>query len=99
MRDQVNFAHDLFLDTYDESGFFAATTLAVYVLMTVIRLFKCVTNKSLPFEFRQVVLCVYLILYIEFLVEPILQGMPWLFASFCLIDGYVCNILRNNKEK
>jgi hypothetical protein len=99
IRDQIGFAHDIFLDTYDEVGIFAATVLSVYVLTTVIRLVKCVSNKSLPFEFRQIVLCVYLILYIEFLIEPILQGMPWLFSSFCLIDGYVCTILRNNKTE
>lgn len=89
MRDEVGFAHDIFLDTYDEAGIFSATALAVYVAMTVIRLVKCVTNRSLPSEFRQIVLCVYMVLYMEFMIEPILQGMPWLFASFCFIDGYV----------
>lgn len=96
-RHEVGFSHDLYLDTYDEAGVFAFIAVVAYVILTVWHLIKCVRDKSLPFAFRQIVLCVYVAIYIEFFIEPILQGMPWLFASFCLIDGYVAGVLRHNK--
>ncbi len=97
MRKVRGYAHDLYLDTYDEAGIFAFIAVVAYILMTVWRLIQCVKDKSLPFAFRQIVLCVYVAMYIEFMIEPILQGMPWLFAAFCLIDGYVCGILSHHK--
>ncbi len=97
MREEMGYAHDIFLDTYDEAGIFALLAMVIYILISISHLFKCVFDKTLSFGFRQVVLCVYSICYIEFMVEPILQGMPWLFASFCLIDGYVSRIISHNK--
>ena len=99
IRNEKGYAHDILLDTYDEAGIFALIAIAAYLVSALIRLFKCITNKALPFEFRQIVLCVYAVVYIEFFIEPILQGMPWLFASFCLIDGYVGRVLRIEKAK
>lgn len=97
-RQDVGYAHDIFLDTYDEAGVFAFIAIVAYILLTIWRLFKCVSDKTLPFAFRQIVLCIYVIIYIEFMIEPILQGMPWMFASFCLIDGYVAGILRHKRK-
>lgn len=97
LRNFVGYSHDIYLDTYDEAGIFAFIAVFCYMLSTVFRLFKCITSKSIPFQTRQLVLCIYVCIYIEFMVEPILQGMPWLFASFCLIDGYVSRILKHNK--
>lgn len=93
MREQFGYAHDIFLDTYDEAGIFAFFAIAIYILATLRRMVKCVSNKNLPFEFRQIILCIYIILYVQFMLEPIIQGMPWLLASFCVIDGSVSRIL------
>lgn len=97
IRQERGYAHDLLLDTYDEAGIFAFIAMIAYVIATVSHLIRCIKNKAIPFVVRQTVLCVYAALYIEFFVEPILQGMPWLFAAFCLIDGYVCRILKQNR--
>jgi hypothetical protein len=97
-RAEIGYAHDIILDTYDEAGILALIGVLGYLIISFIHLVKCFKDKSLPFEFRNVVLCVYVIIYMEFMVEPILQGMPWLFASFCLIDGYVGRILIYNRN-
>lgn len=98
IRQEIGHAHDLLLDTYDESGIFAFVALAVYMCTTLAHLFKITRTKSIPFQTRQLVLCVYIVAYIEFFVEPILQGVPWLFAAFCLIDGYVSRIIRHDRK-
>ncbi|MBR3966521.1 MAG: hypothetical protein IKJ91_05555 [Clostridia bacterium] len=96
LRDDRAFAHDILLDTYDEGGIFALIAMVVFLINSVVHLVKCVKDKSLSFLFRQIVLCVYIAVYMEFMVEPILQGVQWLFASFCMIDGYVSRILMYN---
>ncbi len=94
IREKIGHAHDIFLDTYDEAGIFALLGMVVYLILTVRRLIGCLSSKTLSFDFKQRVLCIYLISYVEFMIEPILQGMPWMFALFCLMDGYVGRVLR-----
>lgn len=95
MRSQFGWAHDIILDTYDEAGIFALVAILIYLLATIRRMVRCVSNKQFPFEFRQVVLCMYVILYVQFMVEPIIQGVPWLLSSFCIIDGSITRILND----
>lgn len=98
LHEQTGYAHDIFLDTYDEAGIFALLAIITFMILSLTHLIKCIKNKELPFLFRQIVFCVYILIYIEFMVEPILQGMPWLFAAFCIIDGYVNRILKENEK-
>ena len=86
-REKFGYAHDIFLDTYDESGIFALIAVFLYIVSSIIGLFKTIKNKNISFKLRQIVLCVYVISYMAFMIEPILQGAPWFFASFCIMDG------------
>ncbi len=99
MREVIGHAHDIYLDTYDEAGVFAFLAVVVYILRSVGTLIKCLKDKTLPFALRQTILCVYTAIYIVFFLEPILQGMPWLFASFCLFEGYLHRLVRHNTTK
>lgn len=98
LHDKFGYAHDIFLDTYDESGIFALLAVIIYIVASIHRMIKCVSNELFPFELRQIILCVYLAIYLQFMTEPILQGMPWLFASFCLIDGSLSRIIAYKKR-
>lgn len=97
IRSEFGHAHDLFLDTYDEAGIFAFFAIVGYILISLSHFIKALRDKTLPFEFRQMVLCIYVVVYIQFCIEPILLGVPWLFAYFCLIDGYVYRIITHNR--
>lgn len=87
------YAHDLLLDTYDQAGVLAFGVLVVFLIKSVHNLINVWRNKVLSFEIKQIILCTYMVIYMEFYIEPILAGMPWLFATFCLLDGAVCNLL------
>ena len=91
-------AHDLYLDTYDESGIFALLTIAAYIIMSIYRAFKCATNKNLSFEIKIMIVCIYTIVNVQFWLEPVLRGIPWLLASYCLIDGAVTRLLIEEKN-
>jgi len=91
-------AHDLYLDTYDESSIFALITIAVYIVQSLGRMIKCFKAQSLTFKTRLLVACVYVVCNIQFWLEPIIRGVPWLLASYCFIDGVVTNLLTQEKR-
>ncbi len=86
------YAHDLFLDTYDEAGIFALLAVICFMTRSAYVLLKMLKNRNCSFAIRLLMLCLYVALYAEFCVEPILQGVPWLFALFCFIHGMFENI-------
>ena len=85
-------AHDLYLDTWDVTGALSALAIVVYCVSSFINSARFIFNRNHSFEARQIVFCVYLVLHVQFLFEPIMVGLPWLFASLCLIDGYIARI-------
>ncbi|MBR3805818.1 MAG: hypothetical protein IKJ13_03165 [Clostridia bacterium] len=91
-------SHDLYLDTYDESGIFALLTIAVYIIMSIYRAVKCARSKKLSFEMKMLLVCIYTTVNIQFWLEPILRGVPWLLAAYCLIDGAVTRLLIEEKN-
>ena len=88
-------AHDLYLDTYDESGIFAVLFIIIYILVSLYKMLKCLKNKQLSLETKQLVLGVYLLVNIMFFMEPIIRGSPWLLFSYCFIDGAVSHMLNH----
>ncbi len=91
-------SHDLYLDTYDESGIFALLTITVYIIMSIYRAVKCARSKQLSFEMKMLLVCIYTTVNIQFWLEPILRGVPWLLAAYCLIDGAVTRLLIEEKN-
>lgn len=99
LREMYGYAHDLFLDSFDEAGWIAGLAIVIYVCVSVVRLFKFLKRKHIPFMVRQLFLCTYLVVYMEFFVEPVLQASPWLLSGFCALDGCVCAMLRVKPEQ
>lgn len=87
------YAHDLYLDTYSESGIFALIAIVIYMVLSVVRMIKCMLSKQLSFETRQLIACIYIVINIQFWLEPILAGLPWLLTSYAFIDGAVTYLL------
>lgn len=87
---KYGYAHDLLLDLWDKYGVLPAALIAVYIIISVRRSFAVLRDAKLPFLTRQLVLCVNLSMLIEFFIEPVIYGIPWLLSTFCLVDGAVC---------
>lgn len=86
-------AHDLYLDTYDESGIIALCAIVVYIVSSLGRLVRCLRSNRITLETRLLVLCTYLVCNVYFWMEPIIRGIPWLLASYCFVDGAVAYLL------
>lgn len=89
LREQFGYAHDLWLDGYDEYGFLGLILLVVITVMGIIELVKLLRRTAYSHTFKLTALCVYVAILLEFCIEPILVGMPWLFACYCLINGCI----------
>ena len=91
-------AHDLYLDTYDEAGIFALVSVGAYILMSLNRVWRCIRSTKISFETRLLVLSVYSVVNVQFWLEPIMRGIPWLLATYCLIDGAVNKLLMKEHD-
>lgn len=93
------YAHDIFLDTYDELGVFGFVAIIALIFSSVVKLITLVKNKNLTFLTKQLFLCVYAALYIEFMFEPIFAGLPGLLLVFCFFHGMVSRLCLINQEQ
>lgn len=89
MMEQFDYAHDLWLDGYDEYGIFGLILLVAITVIGLRDLLRLLRKTRYPVAIKFTVLCVYAAILPEFCVEPILQGMAWLFACYCLINGII----------
>ena len=89
MRQEYGYAHDLLLDGYDEYGVIGFALLLMIVILSVTELYKFSKHSSFTLPCKMGFLCVYFAILLEFCVEPILAGMPWLFSCYSLLNGCV----------
>ena len=90
-----NYAHELWLDIYDEVGIIPYIFIIIYTLSAVLRLIKTIKNKNLEYPYKVALWGYVLIMLAQFFIEPILQGAPILLYSFMLIDGITAAFCRN----
>lgn len=99
MRKMYGYAHDLLLDAYDEYGVIVFLLMIVVLIISIVKLYVLLRRTDYSESFKLSLLLIYCAVLLEFTVEPILAGMPWLFSCYCLINGctigmnraYICN--------
>jgi len=102
MRMNVGYAHNLWLDAYDSAGIIPFTLLLLFFLIVIFKLKKLLFQYAVPKDLKLMILGVIVAMLMIFMVEPILDGVPWLFILFCLFVGMVDKyifIIGNNKKK
>lgn len=89
---RYGYAHDLWLDGYDEYGVLGLALLLAITVTGIYNLLRLLRRTDYSRTFKFTVTCVYAAILLEFCVEPILQGMAWLFACYCLINGCIAGL-------
>lgn len=92
------YAHDAYLDTYDEAGLFALVAIIAITISAVMRLWKVIKSKVVSFETRQLFFCVYILIFTQFVTEPIFAGAPQLLVAFILLHGTVSRLSDNIRQ-
>ncbi len=97
LREEVGiYAHDIWLDTWSSGGWIAFTALTVYMagfIYRIIRFILTVDDLSTKILFASF----SVILFMQYYVEPVLNGAPWLFISATLFDGMIARYLSQEK--
>ncbi|MGD6730446.1 MAG: hypothetical protein ACPKMZ_05180 [Pleomorphochaeta sp.] len=91
-------AHEIWLDTYDYSGIIPYTLIIIYTCSYIIRMFKIFKNKNIYLGIRILSVTFYIVMTIQFGLEPILEGSPILFYLFCFLDGFFKIIIIKNEK-
>lgn len=81
------YAHDIIFDTYDEGGFFALLAIMLILIDMVVKCLRIFRSPKFSEDFTILVASFLAVIMLEFMVEPILVGMPWLLASYCVLYG------------
>lgn len=82
-----SYAHDIILDTYDEAGFFALIAIVLILADMVIKCMRILRSKRITGDFKILIATYLAVIMAEFMVEPILAGMAWLMAGYCILYG------------
>ena len=93
------YAHDLLLDLYIDAGIIAAIIILVILLISLKNTFKVFKNKNISTDMKMLVFCIYIVIYIQFFLEPIMAGMPWLLALFLFYNGMISCRLEHTEEE
>lgn len=81
------YAHDIIFDTYDEGGFFALLAIVLIMVDMVVKCFRIFRSPKVSGDFTILATTFLIVVMLEFMVEPILAGMAWLMASYCVLYG------------
>lgn len=91
-------AHDLYLDLYNEAGIFALITVIIYIIASLSRMVKCLRSNRITSATKLLILCTYVGCNVQFWLEPITKGMPWLLAAYCFMDGAITYLLMREQD-
>ena len=94
-----NYAHDLLLDAYSDSGIITFIALVFMLWITITKSYSIICKKDISINAKSLIVNVFFSLFFLFSMEPILEGLPWLLASFCIIYGSVAGLAEYYKRQ
>lgn len=90
--------HNIYLNVYDLSGiipFLLLVVFSVHVMKTVLKILKMtIINKSC----KILIVVVYVLIFIQFLMEPVMESVPSCFWSIMYISGMVEKCMVEGKK-
>ena len=96
----IGYAHDIWLDTFDDAGVITMFLMLIYTISSVFRFFKF-SKLSTESLITKITFYIFpIIIMLAFFVEPILSGAPIVFFMYCFMDGLISSKLKFlRKEK
>lgn len=83
------YAHNLFLDLYDEAGFLGLFFMLWFCIIILKKMWQFIKFKWVDMPFKIITIGMMLSIFLQMMAEPVLEGMPWMFAMFCVLSGIV----------
>lgn len=95
-RSEIGYVHNLWLDAYDVAGILALLALSGFTFGALALLWRVLVLRRVPVELKVLVVGLWVALIAQFMTEPILDGMPMLFAVFCVFCGAAAGLVRDS---
>lgn len=92
------YAHNLWLDVLHATGLIPFFFLLLYTLVSIQNLLGFIKISHISIDKKLFVVSIYLGFFLTFMVEPILEGVPFLFLIFILFNGMTKKYLDLNKH-
>ena len=92
----LDYAHNMFLDILNATGFLPFITIIVYYIFNVINMFKILKSNQYKNKFKILLVSIYFSVLLNFMFEPIMEGIPEFFVMFCIINGMVSRLAKDN---
>ena len=89
----VGYAHELWLDLFDEVGLIPYILLWIYTIISLRDLRRFLRRCS-NFSVSLLVTCTIVTLFVSFFGEPILSGRPMVFSMYCFIHGSISRYIK-----
>ncbi len=90
------YAHNYFLDIARISGIPPLTLIILFTLSALYNLKKLLFSKSIPPFIKNIILALNIGFYLNFMVEPILDGYFSLFMLYLFICGITNTLIKNS---
>ena len=91
-----HYAHDIYLDTYSDSGALAFVAVLIMMGYYIVRSVRLCVRPGIDGNTKKMLVNILIVFLIIFGTEPILDGTPWLFASFCVLYGSIARLTEFN---
>ena len=93
------YAHNLWLDILYAVGRYPFFIFVGYTLLTITTIVRINFNKHIDTSIKILISSVYLGFTLNFMVEPIIEGVPYVLIIFCLVNGATYEYLKMTREK
>lgn len=82
------YAHNLILDTGRVAGVIPMALMLLFACCQLQKIVKiCLRKSELPLNQKVFIFSVVLCLFMSFMIEPVLEGRPFVFVGACLVFG------------
>ena len=83
----LDYAHNLWIDVYYAVGIYPFILIVLYTLLTFVTMGRILVSRFIKKDMKILIFSLFIGYTINFMTEPILEGVPYIFMLFCLING------------
>lgn len=82
-----NYAHDIWLDCFDAAGIIAFIVIIIYSIFLIIKFINILKNKNVEIQFKILISCIFICMFVQFSIEPIMEACRAYAFGICMING------------
>lgn len=96
--DTFHYAHNFWVDIGRQVGILPMVLYIIYTIIVFKDVYKIHRASDIKINTKILIVGVYFSCISIFMIEPILEGNPWLFYSLCIIDGGINTLVERRNE-